>query len=61
MNDREGIDRLHELHRKKTMHRDRNSSMRASSSSCKAQGEIDDDQDALDRADETLEIWKGAQ
>lgn len=43
------------------MHRDRNSSMRASSSSCKAQGEIDDDQDALDRADETLEIWKGAQ
>ena len=60
MNNRDDSDRMHELHRKKTLHRDRRSSQRGSNSSCKAQGEIDDDQDALDRAEGTLQTWKDA-
>ena len=53
MREREEFDRMHELTKKKTFHRHARSSGRASSSSCKAQGEIEDAEDALDRADAT--------
>lgn len=53
MNNRDNFDRMHELHRKKTLHRHMRSSGRASTSSNRAQGEIEDADEALDRADET--------
>ena len=58
MNNRDDFDKMHELHRKKTMHRHFRSSGRASNSSCKAQGEIDADDEALDRAHETQQVWQ---